>query len=171
MIAVDGQRDRDVVGLETLTPAFHARQDMKTPLNFALSRTVGRELRAGELIIGTSDTLACHLLPPVLAASLLRIPTVLHEQNGVIGLEGIDTRALVRRIRVRGAMTGVLSTTTLDDAALVLAGGAAEERPFNLTGFTSALADEIVQLWLATPFDGGRHERRIGQIADIEREP
>jgi ribose 5-phosphate isomerase B len=34
-----------------------------------------------------------------------------------------------------------------------------------------ALADEIVELWLATPFDGGRHQRRIGQIADIEREP
>lgn len=31
-----------------------------------------------------------------------------------------------------------------------------------------ALADEIVELWLATAFDGGRHERRIGQIADIE---
>src|SRR5260370_16438973 len=40
-------------------------------------------------------------------------------ENGVIGLEGIDTRALVRRLRVRGAMTGVLSTTELDDAALV----------------------------------------------------
>ena len=22
--------------------------------------------------------------------------------------------------------------------------------------------------WLATPFDGGRHERRVAQIADIE---
>ena len=33
------------------------------------------------------------------------------------------------------------------------------------------LADEIVELWLATPFDGGRHERRIGQIADIEAQP
>ncbi len=40
-------------------------------------------------------------------------------ENQIIGLEGIDTRALVRRIRVRGAMTGVLSTTELDDAALV----------------------------------------------------
>src|SRR5271157_4331561 len=30
---------------------------------------------------------------------------------GVIGIEGIDTRALVRRLRVRGAMTGVLSTS------------------------------------------------------------
>jgi carbamoyl-phosphate synthase small subunit len=39
--------------------------------------------------------------------------------NGILGIEGIDTRALVRRIRVRGAMTGVLSTTDLDDASLV----------------------------------------------------
>jgi carbamoyl-phosphate synthase small subunit len=39
--------------------------------------------------------------------------------HGVIGLEGIDTRALVRRLRVRGAMTGVLSTTDLDSVSLV----------------------------------------------------
>ncbi|MBL8795849.1 MAG: glutamine-hydrolyzing carbamoyl-phosphate synthase small subunit, partial [Planctomycetia bacterium] len=39
--------------------------------------------------------------------------------NRIIGLEGIDTRALVRRIRVRGAMTGVLSTVDLDDGSLV----------------------------------------------------
>ncbi|MEI7684326.1 MAG: glutamine-hydrolyzing carbamoyl-phosphate synthase small subunit [Planctomycetota bacterium] len=37
----------------------------------------------------------------------------------VIGIEGIDTRALVRRLRVRGAMTAVLSTTDLDDLSLV----------------------------------------------------
>jgi carbamoyl-phosphate synthase small subunit len=37
----------------------------------------------------------------------------------VLGIEGLDTRALVRRLRVRGAMTGVLSTTDLDDASLV----------------------------------------------------
>jgi len=38
---------------------------------------------------------------------------------GVIGLEGIDTRALVRRLRIRGVMTGVLSTIDLDDASLI----------------------------------------------------
>jgi ribose 5-phosphate isomerase B len=32
------------------------------------------------------------------------------------------------------------------------------------------LATEIVRVWLATPFDGGRHQRRLDQIADIERE-
>ena len=40
-------------------------------------------------------------------------------ENGVIGLAGIDTRALVRRLRVRGAMNGVLSTVDLDEASLV----------------------------------------------------
>jgi ribose 5-phosphate isomerase B len=31
------------------------------------------------------------------------------------------------------------------------------------------LADEIVTLWLGTAFQGGRHQRRLEQIADIEK--
>jgi carbamoyl-phosphate synthase small subunit len=38
---------------------------------------------------------------------------------GIVGLSGIDTRALVRRLRIRGAMKGVLSSTDLDDASLI----------------------------------------------------
>jgi len=41
------------------------------------------------------------------------------EEAGVPGLEGIDTRALVRRIRIHGAMKGVLSTEDLDESSLV----------------------------------------------------
>lgn len=37
----------------------------------------------------------------------------------VVGIEGVDTRSLVRRLRIRGAMTGVLSSIDLDDASLV----------------------------------------------------
>lgn len=37
----------------------------------------------------------------------------------VVAIEGIDTRALVRRIREHGALKGVLSTEDLDDASLV----------------------------------------------------
>ena len=40
-------------------------------------------------------------------------------RHGIVALEGIDTRALVRRLRIRGAMKGVLSSTDLDDARLV----------------------------------------------------
>jgi carbamoyl-phosphate synthase small subunit len=39
--------------------------------------------------------------------------------NNIVGLESIDTRALVRRLRVRGTMAGVLSSTDLDDFSLV----------------------------------------------------
>ena len=38
---------------------------------------------------------------------------------GIVAIEGIDTRALVRRLRIHGAMRGVLSTDDLDDARLV----------------------------------------------------
>ncbi len=31
------------------------------------------------------------------------------------------------------------------------------------------LAKEIVRVWLAAPFDGGRHARRLEQVAQIER--
>ena len=40
-------------------------------------------------------------------------------ENNVVALEGIDTRALVRRIRTVGAMKGILSTEDLDDKSLV----------------------------------------------------
>jgi ribose 5-phosphate isomerase B len=31
-----------------------------------------------------------------------------------------------------------------------------------------AMADEIVAVWLATTFEGGRHQRRVEQITAIE---
>ncbi len=41
------------------------------------------------------------------------------KRNGIVGLQGIDTRALVRQIRTQGAMPGVLSSVDLDDASLL----------------------------------------------------
>ena len=32
------------------------------------------------------------------------------------------------------------------------------------------LIDRMVELWLTTPFDGGRHARRLDKIAAMERE-
>ncbi len=40
-------------------------------------------------------------------------------KNGVVGLEGIDTRALTRHIRTRGAMEGGLSSLDLDPESLL----------------------------------------------------
>lgn len=41
------------------------------------------------------------------------------KQHGIVALAGIDTRALVRRIRNFGALKGILSTTDQDDGSLV----------------------------------------------------
>lgn len=40
------------------------------------------------------------------------------KRNHVIGIQGIDTRALVRMIRIHGAMKGVLSTVDLNEDSL-----------------------------------------------------
>jgi len=41
------------------------------------------------------------------------------DRHGIVGLAGIDTRSLVRRIRIHGAMKGVLSTIDQDADSLV----------------------------------------------------
>src|SRR5687767_7460345 len=41
------------------------------------------------------------------------------KRYNVIGIEGIDTRALTRKLRISGAMRGVLSTEILDDVKIV----------------------------------------------------
>ena len=41
------------------------------------------------------------------------------EREGVVAIEGVDTRALVRHIRELGAMRAIISTTALDPASLL----------------------------------------------------
>jgi carbamoyl-phosphate synthase small subunit len=40
------------------------------------------------------------------------------KENGIVGIQGIDTRALVRHIRDKGAQTGIISTVDLDPRSL-----------------------------------------------------
>lgn len=49
--------------------------------------------------------------------SVMSLPDYL-KQAGVMGLEGIDTRALTRHLRINGAMRGAISTSELDPARL-----------------------------------------------------
>lgn len=48
----------------------------------------------------------------------MKLEDWLASQN-VLGISGIDTRALTRKLRISGAMNGVLSATEIDDARLV----------------------------------------------------
>ena len=66
--------------------------------------------------------------------------------------------------RVRAALCNDLYTARLsrqhNDANVLSMGG-------RIVAFD--LADEILKLWLETPFQGGRHVQRLEQIADWER--
>jgi ribose 5-phosphate isomerase B len=66
---------------------------------------------------------------------------------------------------VRAALCNDLYTARLsrehNDANVLSMGG-------RIVAF--GLADEILELWLATPFGGGRHQRRVDQIARAEQE-
>jgi len=46
--------------------------------------------------------------------------------NGIVGIEGVDTRALTRRLRLAGAMKGVISTEDLDPRSLAAKAGASQ---------------------------------------------
>jgi carbamoyl-phosphate synthase small subunit len=74
--------------------------------------------------------------------------------NGIVAIEGIDTRALVRLTRVQGAMKGILSTTDLDDASLV---AKAKASP-GLVG--RDLAREVMPEGPAT-WEPGLHDRYV----------
>jgi ribose 5-phosphate isomerase B len=67
---------------------------------------------------------------------------------------------------VRAALCNDLFTARLsrehNDANVLSMGG-------RIVAF--GLADEILELWLKTPFAGGRHQRRIDQISEAERRP
>ncbi len=85
------------------------------------------------------------------------------ERNGIVGIQGVDTRALVRLTRVRGALKGILSTEDLDDARLV---ARAQSSP-GLIG--RDLAREVMPAGIST-WDRGldqtfRKASRAGEIA------
>ena len=94
------------------------------------------------------------------------------DQAGVVGIAGIDTRALVRRLRIRGAMTGVLSSEVLDDARLVAMAKAApalvgrdlvaEVMPAASSEWVESLDEEATPL--PQPTEGGvMPERHAGK--------
>src|ERR687897_1916875 len=41
------------------------------------------------------------------------------QRHGVVGIQGLDTRALTRHLRTRGAMRGAISTSDLDPDSLI----------------------------------------------------
>ena len=65
----------------------------------------------------------------------------------------------IRAALVFDLYTAIQSRKHLDANILVLGG--------RITG--KGLAEEIVRAWLDTPFEGGRHQKRIDKISDWEK--
>ncbi len=88
-----------------------------------------------------------------------------HADRGIVlGGSGQGEQLAANKVRgVRAALCNDLYTARLsrahNDANVLSMGGRIVGR---------GLADEIVELWLGTDFDGGRHQRRLDQIADLE---
>jgi ribose 5-phosphate isomerase B len=87
------------------------------------------------------------------------------ERGIVIGGSGQGEQMAANKIPgVRAALCNDLFTARLsrahNDANVLSMGG-------RIVG--SGLADEIITVWLTTHFEGGRHQRRIDQIAALEK--
>ena len=81
------------------------------------------------------------------------------KENGVVAIQGIDTRALTRHLRDKGAQNGIISTVDLDHASLIakaravpsmagldLASGVSCQKPYHWTEGAWDLADGYPQV-------------------------
>ncbi|MEO8078385.1 MAG: ribose 5-phosphate isomerase B [Acidobacteriota bacterium] len=104
--------------------------------------------------------------PPICADVARQIPAGRADRGIVIGGSGQGEQITANKILgVRAALCNDLVTARLSRAhndANVLALGGRIVDP--------VLAEAILTLWLETPFEGGRHQRRIDQIAEIEKD-
>lgn len=103
--------------------------------------------------------------PPICAEVARRVQSGKADRGIVIGGSGQGEQMAANKIHgVRAALCNDLYTARMsrehNDANVLAIGG-------RIVAF--GLADEIVALWLGTPFEGGRHKRRVDQITDIER--
>jgi ribose 5-phosphate isomerase B len=103
---------------------------------------------------------------PPICMSVGRAVAEGHADRGVVlGGSGQGEQIAANKVPgVRAALCNDLFTARLsrehNDANVLAMGG-------RIVAF--GLADEILALWLDTPFAGGRHQRRIDQILEAER--
>jgi ribose 5-phosphate isomerase B len=104
---------------------------------------------------------------PPICADVARLVAAGRADRGiVVGGSGQGEQLAANKVRgVRAALCNDLYTARLsrahNDANVLAMGG-------RIVGV--GLAEEILTLWLATAFDGGRHQRRVDQIMEIERQ-
>ena len=139
--------------------ADHAGFELKEHLAAALTK-------AGHEVDDRGTTSAEPVdYPPICADVGREVAEGRAERGIVLGGSGQGEQMAANKVPgVRAALCNDLYTarmSRLHNDANVLAIGGRIVAP--------AMAEEILELWLATPFEGGRHERRVRQITDLER--
>jgi ribose 5-phosphate isomerase B len=104
--------------------------------------------------------------PPICIAVGKAVAHGRADRGIVLGGSGQGEQIAANKVRgIRAALCNDLYTARLsrehNDANVLAIGG-------RIVAFD--LADEILKLWLATPFAGGRHQRRIDEITAAEME-
>ena len=102
--------------------------------------------------------------PPICIAVGRAVAEGRADRGIVLGGSGQGEQIAANKVRgIRAALCNDLYTARLsrehNDANVLSMGG-------RIVAF--ALADEILTLWLATPFAGGRHQRRVDEITAAE---
>ncbi len=138
--------------------ADHAGFLLKEHLKETLA-TLGHRIE--DLGTGTEEPVD---YPPICLAVARTVADGRAERGVVLGGSGQGEQIVANKVRgIRAALCNDLYTARLsrqhNDANVLSMGG-------RIVAF--GLADEILALWLATPFDGGRHQRRIDQISEAE---
>jgi ribose 5-phosphate isomerase B len=104
--------------------------------------------------------------PPICAAVARRVVDGDADRGIVLGGSGQGEQIAANKVHgIRAALCNDVYTARMSRAhndANVLALGGRIVAP--------GLAEEILSVWLETPFEGGRHMRRLEQLAAIERE-
>jgi ribose 5-phosphate isomerase B len=103
--------------------------------------------------------------PPICIDVATRVAEGRADRGIVVGGSGQGEQIAANKVAgIRAALCNDLHSARLsrqhNDANVLSMGG-------RIVAF--CLADEILALWLETAFEGGRHQRRIDQIAEAER--
>ena len=141
----------------------HRRRPRRLPAEAAPRRDAARPTATRSLDLGT-DSEASVDYPPICAAVGRAVVAGEAERGIVLGGSGQGEQLAANKVRgVRAALCNDLYTARLsrqhNDANVLSMGGRI---------VADGLADEILRLWLSTPFEGGRHAARVAQIAELE---
>ena len=136
----------------------HAGYDLKTHLIDTIGR-LGHEA----VDMGTDSTESVDY-PPICADVARAVVAGDVDRGIVLGGSGQGEQIAANKVRgARAALCNDLYTTRMsrehNDANVLAIGG-------RIVG--TGLADEILELWLTTEFEGGRHQRRVDLISEIE---